>query len=156
MMVNWEFFDNQTPGSARAVVDDLRAGAPVRPSRGPNRVCSFKEVSRTLAGFSDGLADEGVGAGPATLEGLNLARQKGWSAPSARQGSRDGSGDAPVEQVAADHIADPAHPSANDAAAQGQAGDAATDSAEKPAAKKAAAKRAPRKPASKPTPEKEA
>ena len=26
MMVNWEFFDNQTPESAIALVDDLRAG----------------------------------------------------------------------------------------------------------------------------------
>ena len=26
MMVNWEFFDNMTPGSARGLVDDLRAG----------------------------------------------------------------------------------------------------------------------------------
>ena len=25
-MVNWEFFDNQTPESASALVDDLRAG----------------------------------------------------------------------------------------------------------------------------------
>ena len=28
VMVNWEFFDNQTPSSARDLVDDLRAGEP--------------------------------------------------------------------------------------------------------------------------------
>jgi NADH-quinone oxidoreductase subunit E len=123
MMVNWEFFDNQTPASARAVVDDLRAGVPVRPSRGPSRVCTFKQVSRTLAGFSDGLADEGVGAGAASLEGLKLARAKGWSAPKPESG--DGSGEAPVEQVAAEHAAAPSAPSAHDAGVQGQAGDEA-------------------------------
>ena len=78
VMANWEFFDNQTPESTRRLVDDLRAGAEVRPSRGPSRVCTFKEVSRVLAGFPDGLADEGVGAGPASLEGLKVAKDRGW------------------------------------------------------------------------------
>ncbi len=81
VMANWEFFDNQTPESTRQLVDDLRAGAEVRPSRGPSRVCTFKEVSRVLAGFPDGLADEGVGAGPASLEGLRVARENSWTAP---------------------------------------------------------------------------
>ena len=74
VMANWEFFDNQTPASTNALVDDLRSGAQVTPTRGPSRVCSFKEVSRVLAGFDDGLADEGVGAGPASLEGLRAAK----------------------------------------------------------------------------------
>jgi NADH-quinone oxidoreductase subunit E len=74
VMANWEFFDNQTPTSTRALVDDLRSGAPVSPTRGASRVCSFKQVSRVLAGFNDGLADEGVGAGPASLAGLKVAR----------------------------------------------------------------------------------
>ena len=74
VMANWEFFDNQTPTSTRALVDDLRSGAPVTPTRGASRVCSFKEVSRVLAGFHDGLADEGLGAGPASLAGLKVAR----------------------------------------------------------------------------------
>ncbi len=81
MMVNWEFFDNQTPESARKLVDDLRAGNPVRPTRGPDRVCSFKEVSRLLAGFPDGHADEGPGAGEPSLRGLEVARAEGWTAP---------------------------------------------------------------------------
>ena len=98
VMVNWEFYDNQTPESTVKLVEDLRTGAPVRPTRGPNRQCTFKEMSRTLAGFPDGLADEGVGAGPATLEGLRLSRERGWMAPAPEQPDAnppaDGSGNA--------------------------------------------------------------
>ncbi|MFC5997364.1 NADH-quinone oxidoreductase subunit NuoE [Quadrisphaera sp. GCM10027208] len=79
MMVNWEFFDRQTPESARDVVDRLRAGQDVAPTRGAAKVCTFKEVSRVLAGFPDGRADEGVGAGDATLRGNVVARQQGWT-----------------------------------------------------------------------------
>jgi NADH-quinone oxidoreductase subunit E len=42
-------------------------------------------MSRVLAGFPDGRADEGVGAGEPTLAGLRIARERGWTAPSARQ-----------------------------------------------------------------------
>ncbi len=81
MMVNWEFFDNQTPQSAVSTVYRLMAGEKVRPTRGADSVCSFKQMSRVLAGFPDGRADEGVGAGPATLRGTLLARERGWTAP---------------------------------------------------------------------------
>jgi NADH-quinone oxidoreductase subunit E len=74
VMVNWEFFDNQTPESAKQLVDDLRAGLPVKPTRGADSVCTWREAERVLAGFYDGRADEGEAAGPATLEGLKLAR----------------------------------------------------------------------------------
>jgi len=84
MMVNWEFFDNQTPQSATEVVDRLRAGEQVAPTRGAASVCTFKQMSRVLAGFSDGRADEGVGAGEPTLAGLRLAREHGWTAPGTR------------------------------------------------------------------------
>ena len=70
VMVNWEFFDNQTPQSATALVDALRAGQPVKPTRGAGSVVTWKQAERVLAGFYDGLADEGVAAGPASLEGL--------------------------------------------------------------------------------------
>jgi NADH-quinone oxidoreductase subunit E len=40
-----------------------------------------------LAGFEDGLADDGPAAGPASLVGLKIAREKQWSAPS---GSKKG------------------------------------------------------------------
>lgn len=88
VMANWEFFDNQTPESTNQLVDDLRAGAPVKPTRGPDSVCTFKQMSRVLAGFSDGVADQGVGAGPASLRGLEVAHANGWEAPSANASSK--------------------------------------------------------------------
>ena len=81
IMVNWEFFDNMTPDSARKLVDDLRAGHKVTPTRGPGRLCTWKEASRILAGFSDGQASDGPSAGPASLVGLKLAKERGWKAP---------------------------------------------------------------------------
>ena len=80
VMVNWEFMDNMTPTSATQLVDDLRAGKEVRSTRGP-RICTWREAERVLAGFGDGRADEGPGAGPETLVGLTIAREKGWRAP---------------------------------------------------------------------------
>jgi NADH-quinone oxidoreductase subunit E len=81
MMVNWEFMDNQTPESARQLVDDLRAGKEVHSTRGP-RIVTWREAERVLAGFPDDLADEGPGAGTASLAGLKIAREHGWTAPS--------------------------------------------------------------------------
>ncbi len=81
IMVNWEFFDNMTPDSARQLVDDLRAGNAVRPTRGPGRLCTWKQASRILAGFGDGQAADGPSAGPASLVGLRLAKEHGWTAP---------------------------------------------------------------------------
>jgi NADH-quinone oxidoreductase subunit E len=75
MMVNWEFFDNQTPQSATELVDDLREGRPVQPTRGP-RLRTFTEISRVLAGFPDGLVHEGPSAGPASLVGLQVAQEQ--------------------------------------------------------------------------------
>jgi NADH-quinone oxidoreductase subunit E len=81
VMVNWEFFDNMTPGSARQLVDDLRAGTHVSPTRGPSRLCTWREASRILAGFNDGQATDGPSAGPASLVGLKIAKEQGWKAP---------------------------------------------------------------------------
>ena len=81
MMVNWEFFDNQTPESARDLVDKLRDGDEVRPTRGMP-LCSFTETERILAGFPDERDDDGQGgAGAATLAGLQVAREHGMTAP---------------------------------------------------------------------------
>ena len=77
MMVNWEFMDNMDPASATQVVDDLREGKEVRSTRGP-RICTWREAERVLAGFNDGLTDEGPAAGPATLAGLEIARENNW------------------------------------------------------------------------------
>jgi NADH-quinone oxidoreductase subunit E len=88
VMVNWEFFDNQTPSSAVDLVDRLRSDAEVSSTRGA-RLCTWREAERVLAGFPDGRADEGPAAGPASLVGLRLARERGWRAPQA--GSASGS-----------------------------------------------------------------
>ncbi|MDO9457366.1 NADH-quinone oxidoreductase subunit NuoE [Nocardioides sp.] len=84
MMVNWEFMDNQTPESAVRLVDDLRAGTEVHSTRGP-RLCTWREAERVLAGFADGLAGEGPSAGPSSLVGLGIARERGWTAPDPEQ-----------------------------------------------------------------------
>ena len=81
MMVNWEFYDNQTPSSARDLVDACRAGSPPPPTRGPHKLCTFTQASRVLAGFNDGRAGEGVQAGPPTLAGLEIAKRRGDTAP---------------------------------------------------------------------------
>ncbi|MDT3767098.1 NADH-quinone oxidoreductase subunit NuoE [Gleimia hominis] len=91
VMVNWEFFDNQTPESAIALVDDITAGKDVQPTRGPHKVRTFKEISHLLAGFEDGLVDEGPSAGEASLRGLNIAQQHEWAAPV--QAAPDATGD---------------------------------------------------------------
>lgn len=72
VMVNWEFFDNQTPSSARDLVDDLRAARPVTPTRGAT-LCTFRQTARVLAGIEPGAADASP-AGAATLAGLHVAR----------------------------------------------------------------------------------
>jgi len=81
MMVNWEFFDNQTPESAIEVVDKLRAGKKVQATRGAT-ITSWRAAERVLAGFEDGLVDEGPAAAGPSLVGLEIAAEKGWSAPS--------------------------------------------------------------------------
>jgi NADH-quinone oxidoreductase subunit E len=79
MMVNWEFFDDMTPQSARDLVDALRTGGEVRPTRGAPRLCTWKQASAILAGFGDGQAAEGNTGGHATLAGLRIAREQGWT-----------------------------------------------------------------------------
>jgi NADH-quinone oxidoreductase subunit E len=101
VMVNWEFFDNQTPQSAKKLVDDLRAGENVKPTRGPNRLCTWKQASRILAGFGDGQAAEGPSAGPASLVGLKLAKERGWKAPAADSESAESTGPETSHQISA-------------------------------------------------------
>lgn len=81
IMVNWEFFDNQTPDKALELVDTLRAGGDIHPTRGANKVHTFKEISRVLAGFEDGHVDEGPAAGEESLLGLKIARENNWTSP---------------------------------------------------------------------------
>jgi NADH-quinone oxidoreductase subunit E len=79
VMVNWEFFDNMTPSSARELVDRLQSGAQVAPSRGAPRLCTWRQASRILAGFPDGQATGGHTAGEASLAGLRAAKEHGWT-----------------------------------------------------------------------------
>jgi NADH-quinone oxidoreductase subunit E len=87
VMVNWEFFDNMTPDSARKLTDDLRAGERVVPTRGPGRLCTWREAGRILAGFNDDQATDGPAAGPPSVAGLRIAKEHGWSAPPPPDGS---------------------------------------------------------------------
>lgn len=83
VMVNWDFFDNQTPSSVRELVEALRSGEPPTPSRG-SALCTFRETARTLAGLPNTGDAPGAGAvGKATLAGLRIARRHDMAAPSA-------------------------------------------------------------------------
>lgn len=88
LTVNYEYFDNQTVGSARNIVSQLQSGERPLPSRGAP-LCSFKEISRQLAGFfdADTLAPDAVSSGAPTERGVRLAIERGESAPSFAVGS---------------------------------------------------------------------
>src|ERR1700691_164499 len=104
VMVNWEFFDNQTPQSARSLVDGLRSGAKgISPTRGAPRLCTWKQASRILAGSPDGQAAEGNTAGEPSLAGLKVAKEQGWTpddASSAGSSGPSGSGGPPGRAAA--------------------------------------------------------
>jgi len=80
VMVNWEFLDNQTPDGVVRTVEALRAGHPVTSTRGP-KICTWRQAERVLAGFEDGLVDEGPAAGQPSLAGLALSRAESDGAP---------------------------------------------------------------------------
>ncbi|MGO4417369.1 NADH-quinone oxidoreductase subunit NuoE [Streptomyces sp. MCAF7] len=104
VMVNWEFFDNQTVDSAKQMVDDLQAGRTVEPTRGAP-LCTFKETARILAGFPDarpGAVEASGSAGPASLVGLRLA--KGEAAPGRVVSPR--SADFPPDEQASGAVAE--------------------------------------------------
>lgn len=101
VMVNWEFFDQQTPESAIDLVERLRAGERVASPRGA-QITSWREAERVLAGFEDGRADEGPAAGEASLAGLRIARERGWQAPPFAEDSGTGRGDESKQEAAAE------------------------------------------------------
>jgi NADH-quinone oxidoreductase subunit E len=84
MTANWEFLDNMTPESAIEVVEKLASGKEVISTRGP-KIRTFKENELTLAGFDDGLVDEGVQADEQMLAGLNRAKELGQTAPGVKK-----------------------------------------------------------------------
>lgn len=135
VMVNWEFFDDATPQSAKELVDDLRAGKDAVPTRGA-RLCTFRDTSRILAGFPDerpGAVDEGGAGGAASLVGLRIANgthtdrpARAATAPAPRRADEEGADEVPRTPSSHDAPAptaesDPAHP----AAATDQDGDQA-------------------------------
>ncbi|GAB3819367.1 NADH-quinone oxidoreductase subunit NuoE [Tessaracoccus terricola] len=80
VMVNWEYFDNMSPETTDALLDALMNDEEVSSPRGAT-LTSWKAAERVLAGFPDGRADEGPSAGPASLVGLEVARENDWRAP---------------------------------------------------------------------------
>ena len=76
VMVNWEFFDNQTPVEREAAGRrPARAAGTVEPTRGAP-LCTFKETARILAGFPDERAGRRRGE---RRRGTRLAgRASGW------------------------------------------------------------------------------
>ncbi|MEV0847695.1 NADH-quinone oxidoreductase subunit NuoE [Streptomyces sp. NPDC049954] len=129
VMVNWEFFDNQTPESAKHLVDDLRAGRPVEPTRGAP-LCTYQETARILAGFPDqrpGAVEASGGAGAASLVGLRLAKGE-YTQPHVVHPRGEGGTGTPEDRAPADTPAGqpPAgHPSSHDAPQETSASDPA-------------------------------
>ena len=115
--VNYEFYDNQDTESATDLVKQLREGSRPAPTRGAP-LCTFKEMSRQLAGFRDERADA-VGAGPAgepTLAGARFAAQHLQTAPGYPVETPNGRAAAPAARPAAVPAAKPAEPVAKPAA----------------------------------------
>ena len=77
MTVDWEFFDQVTPGQAVDVLDRLAAGEQVASTRGPV-VRGSRAAERTISGIDDdGLAVEGPNADELMLAGLRAAAELG-------------------------------------------------------------------------------
>jgi NADH-quinone oxidoreductase subunit E len=89
--VNYEFFDNQTVGSARNIVDELRSGSRPVPTRGAP-LCTLRQIERQVAGFFDeqSLAQDAPSGGVPTEVGVKLALERGDTAPS--YATQDGGG----------------------------------------------------------------
>ena len=106
--VDYEFYDQQDVESARELVAALRRGEKPLPTRGAP-LTDFKGVSRQLAGFSQyedpydmaAAVDAPAALGP-TLAGLQLAEQRGESAPPMprRETTAPPAADEPRETVA--------------------------------------------------------
>jgi NADH-quinone oxidoreductase subunit E len=82
LQVNYEYFDNQTPESAEALVDALQRGEKPDPTRGAP-LTDFRTVELELAGIFPDLSTsvEGPSAAPESLRGAQLASERGWVAP---------------------------------------------------------------------------
>jgi NADH-quinone oxidoreductase subunit E len=138
--VNYEFFDNQTVDSAVGLVGELRAGSRPLPTRGAP-LCSFKEISRQIAGFVDSRPESvtATATGAQTEAGVKLAQRKGEHAPgypvAANAGSSDRAADSTAASAAAQNNSGAAPvSSAHDAPLETSASDAAARDDQQPAA----------------------
>jgi NADH-quinone oxidoreductase subunit E len=100
--VNYEFFDNQTTESAVGLVKELQDGKRPLPTRGAP-LCSFKEISRQIAGFVDERPESktATATGVPTEAGVTLAQVRGERAPGYAPSQNAGSSKAQAEQAAA-------------------------------------------------------
>lgn len=85
LQVNYEFYDNQTPESAVALVDALARGERPAPTRGAP-LTDWQTAELQLAGFFGEPqqlreAVDAPSAAPETLAGNRLAEEKSWQAP---------------------------------------------------------------------------
>ena len=126
--VNYEFFDNQSTESALGLVGELRSGRRPLPTRGAP-LCSFKEISRQIAGFVDERPESRSAAatGAPTEAGVRLARERNEQAPSYPLDSSAGSSGAEAEAGAAAHAGARNSSSANDAPLKTAESDPATE-----------------------------
>ena len=76
--MNYEYFDNQTPESAVALVDALRRGERPQPTRGAP-LTDLRTVSLELAGILPtwSAASQGPSMAEETLRGARLATERG-------------------------------------------------------------------------------
>ena len=82
LQVDYEYYDNQTVGSATDLVAALRRGESPSPTRGAP-LAGFRGAELQLAGFFEGHDSDvdAPSAAPETLRGAQLAADNGWTAP---------------------------------------------------------------------------
>ncbi|MDQ1731260.1 MAG: NADH-quinone oxidoreductase subunit [Pseudonocardiales bacterium] len=128
--VNYEFFDNQSAESAVGLVTELKDGRRPLPTRGAP-LCSFKEISRQIAGFVDDRpeAATATATGAQTEAGVKLAQQRHDQAPGYPvEHEKKPASEAHAEQVAADNTGAAEPTSAHDAPLKTSASDPDADS----------------------------
>lgn len=87
LTVNYELYDRQTPESALDLVQALQHGERPAPTRGAP-LTDFKDAELQLAGFFEeseadfGAAVDAPSASPEALRGVQMAADRGWTAPS--------------------------------------------------------------------------
>jgi NADH-quinone oxidoreductase subunit E len=128
--VNYEFFDNQTAESAVGLVNDLKGGKRPLPTRGAP-LCSFKEISRQIAGFVDARPESvsATATGAQTEAGVKLAQQRNDRAPGYPfEHKTKPASETDAEEVAADNTGAAEPTSAHDAPLKTSASDPDADS----------------------------